>query len=205
MKKPSIFEIIEAQKKLNFKLFNTPFDCNLGAIRSNDKDSNAFNDFAFIWTHNHDGELIYEIVPCTVDAGIFYRINPMRRQGTAIIQHNVQHLRAYQLQHPHLNSKHIGHKGQSAFRQINDMSYWRDNGKTEELNFEGPTFIENAQTNGHYMGTAGIQVNKWSAGCWGSIVENMDKLYRIGDLQVKHLRSDIFSFSLIKEDVLLSL
>lgn len=211
MKKPTIEQIINAQKKLGFKIFLSPYDCNLGAIRSNDKDANTFNDFAWIWTMDHNGKLLYEIVPATVDAGMYYRINPMKKNGTAIIQHNVQHMRAYQFQFPGLEKLKpvsqrdrsiIGHKGQTAFRQINDMKYWRDNNKNVSLDFEGETFIENAQTNGHYMGTLGRNVDKWSAGCWGSTVKNMDTLYDFAKVQKEKIGSDIFSFSLIHEDVL---
>ena len=79
------------------------------------------------------------------------------------------------------------------------MDYWRDNDKDNYLEFIGPTYTENARTNGHDMGTVGEDVGKWSAGCWGAIKKLMQLLYDLGWEQVDAGLGDIFSYALLHE------
>jgi hypothetical protein len=199
MKKPEIKKIIEVLEKSNFKIFKTPFDCNLGGIRTNDNESEEFNDWLYCFYYDKSGKIIHEIVPGTTDAGLYYRLNPMNKNGTAIIQHGIQHRGVYQLQDPKKNPKLRGHGGRKAFRQIKPMLYWRDNNKDSKLDFDSKSFLELGFTNGHYMGTLGKKVNKWSAGCWGAVEKEMDKLYNIADKQIENGLGDIYSFSLLHE------
>jgi len=130
----------------------------------------------------------------TTDAGLYYRMNPMRIEGTAIIQHGIQHIGAYTYMEVG------GHKGQEAFRQTEDMLYWRDANRDVYLNFTGKTIRANNNTNGHDMGDAGNLVNNWSAGCWGAIRKVMDKFYLLAKLQIAKGIGAKFSFALLHED-----
>jgi len=200
MEKPTIKHIEDVLLASGMKVFYNPFDVNLGAIRTKDNSSNKFNDWLFVFCYDNDGKIIFEIVKGTTDAGLYWRLNPMQIDGTAIIQHGVQHIGAYQLQDPQKNPNQRGHKGQKAFRQISRMKYWRDANRDKYLDFDGKELFEIFATNGHYMGTLGNNVDKWSAGCWGSTVENMNKIFKVAELQIKNGLGDKYSFSLLHEN-----
>jgi hypothetical protein len=200
MNKPTLERIIEVSKALNFKVFTDPFDVNLGFIRTLDNEAETFNDWLFAYYRDKNNKLIGEVVAGTCDAGMYYRINPINKKGTAIIQHGVQHKKVYQLQDPKLNKSLPGHKGQKAFRQIRPMAYWRDNNKNVKLDFKGEVFMENGATNGHYMGTVGKKVGTWSAGCWGTTVKELDKIFAIAQVQIDNKLGDVFSLTALHEE-----
>lgn len=193
-------KIEEVMKNSGMTVFTKPFDITLGAIRTKDSASNEFNDWIFAFCFNEAGKRIGIMFEGTTDAGLYWRLNPMRTEGTAIIKHGVQHRGAYQLQDPNEDKSKRGHKGQKAFRQIKSMSYWRDADRDKYLEFDGEHQEGIFFTNGHYMGTVGNKVDKWSAGCWGSTVENMDDLFKICELQINAGLGDNFSFALLHED-----
>lgn len=201
MVKPTLEQIKNTLLENQFTVFNQPFSCNLGGIRTMDNESGKFNDWLYCFYYDQNHNLVGEIVPGTTDAGIYYRLHPMNKKGTAIIVHNKQHRSCYQLQDPAMNKNHIGHNRQKAFRQIKAMDYWRDNDHDKVLEFGGPIYTEIGFTNGHYMGIVGNDVGQWSAGCWGSTVENMKKLFSIAQTQIDKLRSDVFSFTLMHENL----
>lgn len=194
MKRPTIEEIHEVMREAGMKVFERPFDVTLGGIRTKDKKSNKFNDWLFASFFTNNGGIVSVIVEGTTDAGLYYRMNPVNIDGTAIIQHGVQHRGAYTYM------KKGGHRGQEAFRQTGNMTYWRDNDRNEQLDFEGEVEHAIYNTNGHDMGTIGNNVGKWSAGCWGSVNENMDLLYQMARIQISHGLGDKFSFALLNED-----
>ena len=201
MQKPTINEIERVMLANGMKVFTQPFDVTMGGIRTKDNKSNKFNDWLFSMYHDKNGKKIYEILPGTTDAGLYYRLNPMQVKGTAIIQHGVQHRGAYQLQDPKKDRSKRGHRGQKAFRQIKSMLYWRDADRDEYLDFDGIEQKSNFATNGHYMGTVGNNVNNWSAGCWGAIIKTMDKLFKIAQAQIDNGLGDKFSFALLHENM----
>lgn len=201
MERPSIEQIHKVMRKAKMKIFKKPYSVTLGAIRTADNESNKFNDwiFASFFTKGNGMETI--IIPGTTDAGLHYRLNPINILGTAIIQHGVQHMGAYQYQNPKEDSSLRGHKGKEAFKQVADMSYWRDADRDKYLEFDGEEQVANNATNGHDMGTLGNNVNKWSAGCWGSTEEKMDLLYTFAKIQRDRGMGDTFSFALLHEDM----
>jgi len=85
------------------KVFTQPFSITEGGIRTNDNKANTFNDWLFSSYFDRKGVLHSVIVPGTVDAGLTYRVKPMNKKGTAIIQHGVQHMGVYQYQNPDQN------------------------------------------------------------------------------------------------------
>jgi len=194
MTRPTIEEIHEVMLENGMLVFPTPFSVTLGGIRTNDNESNKFNDWLFASMFTKNGGLMSIVVEGTTDAGLYYRENPINVDGTAIIQHGVQHRGAYTYM---LKG---GHKGQEAFRQTGPMDYWRDADRNEYLDFDGEEFIQKIfNTNGHDMGTVGEDVNKWSAGCWGSTEENMQLLYDMAKIQIAHGLGDKFSYALLHQ------
>ena len=198
MKKPTIEKIEKALKESGMKMFTSPYSVTLGGIRTNDNKSNKFNDWLFVHYYDESGNRYYQIEKGTTDAGLYYRLNPISISGTAIIQHGVQHRGCYQLQNPELDGLR-GHRGQKAFKQVNNMTYWRDANRDAYLDFGGVEQIGIFATNGHYMGSVGNDVNKWSAGCWGSTIDTMNKIYRIAEVQIEHGLGDKFSFAMLHE------
>ncbi len=201
MNRPSIEKIHDVMKAAGMSVFTTPFSVTLGGIRTKDNSSNKFNDYIFASYFTEGGGLVSVVFEGTTDAGLYYRMNPLNVDGTAIIKHGIQHSGAYQYQNPDYNDQHRGHRGKEAFRQVKDMAYWRDADRDKYLEFDGQEFVDNFATNGHDMGTRGEDVNKWSAGCWGSVEENMDILYNIAVDQIKHGLGDHFSFAMLHEDM----
>lgn len=214
MNKPSLSKIVEVLEKNSFTVFKKPFSMNLGGIRTKDNEANTYNDFIYMFYYDKESKLQGIVIPGTVDAGLTYRLKPLNKAGTAIIQHNKQYRGVYEYQNPPINNPklkkekkplELGHNGKEAFRQIKDMEYWRDNDKNsylgkEEYNpkFEElPTEISNSFTNGHDMGYTNVNGN--SAGCWGSSPENMDKLYELAKLQIANGIGKTFSFTMLEE------
>lgn len=200
MDKPTLEKVVSVMSKLGMTVFKRPFDTTLFAIRTRDNVSNKFNDYLGAMYYNDKGMLTGQIVSGTTDAGLYYRQNLMNKDGVAIIQHSKQYKGVYQLQDPAKNPSQHGHKGTKAFRQIKAMDYWRDNNKDNKLDFAGKTFTEIGQTDGHYMGTLGNNVDKWSAGCWGGVVSNMNILYTIAENQIRLGYGDTYSFAMLYED-----
>jgi len=201
MNRPTIEEIHKVMKSAEMKVFTTPLSITLGGIRTKDNLSNKFNDWLFASFFTKDGGIESLILPGTTDAGLYYRMNPLNIDGTAIIKHGIQHRGAYQYQNPKVNEDQRGHRGKEAFRQIKNMDYWRDNDRDEYLEFEGEEFTDNFATNGHDMGTAGNNVGKWSAGCWGSTEGNMEMLYLIAKKQMEAGLGDKFSYAMLHENM----
>lgn len=175
-------------------VFTKAFDMNLGAVRTKDNASNKFNDWAYMFAHDEEGNLFGIVEEATTDAGLYYRENPMNIDGTAIIMHSVQHRSAYTYM------KEGGHRGQEAFRQTGPMKYWRDANRDKYLDFDGEEEFAIYNTNGHDMGTVGNDVNNWSAGCWGAIQKIMDKFYALAQLQILMGHGSRFTFTLLHEN-----
>ena len=195
MERPTIEDIQEVMLENRMVVFSKPFDVTLGGIRTNDNKSNKFNDWLFASYFTKGGGIVSVIIEGTTDAGLYYRENPMQIDGTAIIQHGVQHRGAYTYM------KKGGHRGQEAFRQTGKMSYWKDANRDQYLDFDGKVSHEIYNTNIHDMGKFGNYVNKWSAGCAGSVVENMYLLYQVAQVQIAHGNGDKFSFALLHENM----
>ena len=194
MQRPTINDIHNVMIESDMKVFTKPFDCTLGLIRTKDNKSNKFNDWIFCSYFTEKGGLVSAILEGTSDAGLYYRLNPINVDGTAIIMHGVQHRGAFTYM------KSGGHKGKEAFRQTSKMKYWRDVNRDSYLDFDGKEYFDIFNTNGHEMGTLGNNVNKWSAGCWGSVAENMDILYQMAQVQIDHGNGNKFSLAVLHED-----
>lgn len=195
MNKPTIQKIKEIMLKNGMKVFNAPFDMTLGGIRTKDNKSETFNDWLFMIYHDQSGNLQGIVEKGTTDAGLYYRKNPLNIDGTAIIQHGVQHRGCYTYM------EKGGHKGQEAFKQTGLMKYWRDADRDEYLEFDGKELTGIFATNIHDMGTTGVTVGKWSAGCQGSTQAIMDKFYNLAKLQAKNGHGAQFSYALLHENM----
>lgn len=193
MKKPSLEEIKQVMYSLGMVVFTSPFDMNLGAVRTKDNKSGKFNDWLFMFHHNRNGKPVGIVMRGTTDAGLHYRFNPIHPKGTAIIQHGKQYRGAFTYMEVG------GHRGQEAFRQTGVLDYWRDPNRDTYLDFINPEEGKIYNTNGHNMGTLGEDVGKSSAGCWGAVVKTMRKFYDMAKLQIKHGYGNRFTFTMLHE------
>lgn len=196
--KPTILKVKNVMLLLGMKVFTRPFDMNLGGVRTSDNSADTFNDWLFMFYHDENGNLCGTVEAGTTDAGLYYRLNPIHVNGTAIIMHSVQHKGAYTYM------EKGGHNGQEAFRQTGNMKYWRDSDRDKYLEFDGVEEEAIYNTNGHDMGTVGVKVHNWSAGCWGSVQKVMDKFYLLAKLQMKNGLGAKFTFTMLHENDLKS-
>jgi len=199
MNKPTLEEIKCVMLSLGMKVFTKPFDMTLGGVRTNDNTANTFNDWMFMLYHDEHGKLCGIVEQGTTDAGLYYRLNPIDGKRTCIIAHSKQYRGAFEYQNPKVDGKR-GHRGQEAFRQIGGMDYFLDTNKDGVLDFVNKVFNKIFNTNGHLMGTLGKLVNKWSAGCWGSVEKIMQKFFDLAKLQIKHGHGTKFSFAMLHEN-----
>lgn len=201
MIKPTIEKIHQVMLDNGMKVFTAPYSVTMGGIRTKDNSSNKFNDWLFASYFDASGKVHFVIEDGTTDAGLYYREHPINIKGTAVIQHGKQYMGVYQYQNPKENPSLPGHKGKEAFKQIKDMDYWRDVDRDKYLEFDGPVETGNNSTNGHDMGTAGNNVDQWSAGCWGAPEVRMDKFYGMAKTQVAKGLGDTFSYAMLHENM----
>src|SRR5699024_884793 len=138
------------------------------------------------------------------DAGLYYRLNPANKDGTAIIQRGKQFKSAYQYQNPKLNSSQHGHKGQEAFVQVGDITGVRDNSRTGGLELGADkiiTLTAACKINGQNMGALGNEVNRWSAACWGAPVQRMRKIFDVAKVQINARLGDRFSLAMLHDNM----
>ena len=133
------------------------YDLNLFGIRTKDPTANTFNDIVGVM-YLENGSWCCFMFPATTDPGVYWRENPMNRDGTAILVPG-QHRSAYM----------VGkHKGYPALQQRKVLPVYRDDDKDDVLEMD-PDTIQKGMfgINIHRANskTASSQVNKWSAGC----------------------------------------
>ena len=190
MLKPTLYTIAKTLDESPYPLFTTPYSVNLGGIRNvQELQSNKFNDFLYAFYTDLSGQLIGYVAKATTDPGLYWRENLINVNGTAILKKG-HYKSCYQL-------KENGHKGYKAFRQVQEMEYYRDSNRDSDLNLIGETYKENALTNIHAAGIASLNVDKWSAGCQvvGSRHDWLRILY-IADQQANNGLGNQFSYTL---------
>lgn len=153
--KPVILKHLET---MGFVTFDGEYDLNIIGIRTDDNRSNAFNDLMIV-VYRHNGEWVEQLFPITTDPGLYYRKNPSRIEGTAIVVHNQQYRSVWSL------GKHRGKY--EALVQTGPIKVWRDNNKDEILDFTGEEIEGYYGINCHRANSerASTVVDKWSAGC----------------------------------------
>lgn len=160
MKTLNPIDLINGYKAKGYELKEKYYEMNIFAVRTKDMEANTFNDFCGLFYKDEKGHWQLTYFPCTTDAGLYYRLNPINVEGTAIIVPG-QHKKCYK----------IGkHKGYEAIEQVGNIRYIRDNNKNKFLDWiydkAGYKYVDAInKTNIHHAGVDSIQVDKWSAGC----------------------------------------
>jgi hypothetical protein len=186
--KPLILQHLET---MGFVTFDGEYDLNIIGIRTDDNRSNQFNDHLIV-VYRHNGEWQEQRFPITTDAGVYYRKNPSRVEGTAIVVHNKQYRSVWSL------GKHRGQY--EALVQTGPIKVWRDNNKDEILDYGGVEHEGYYGINCHRANSqrASTVVDKWSAGC--QVFANPTHFNAFMNLcryQVAAGHGDRFSYTLI--------
>ncbi len=157
---PTAEQIKAVMESKGYKVFGSAkgYDLNLFGVRTDDIESNKFNDWVGVMYLAHGVWNLF-VFPATTDPGLYWRQNPMNVNGTAMLKPG-QYRAAWKL------GKHQGKY--EALVQNKKVTVYRDPDRDRYLEpDEGHTQTGLFGINIH---RASIQapsqnVNKWSAGC----------------------------------------
>lgn len=204
MKKISRKDIQSVMHDKGYKFFYRGlYNLNIIGIRSNESESDKFDDEIHVIYTNQKKEKIHEIFPCTTDPGKYWLLNPMRKKGTIIMVPG-QYSGVYK----------VGmHKSYKALEQIKPIAYVRDNSKDSKLDFSlyetevpnryNPSFeITNSKTNIHRASKWQnlLKVGRYSAGCQVlQIATDFNKLIKLCEEQENWGQGSTFTYTLLEE------
>ena len=157
----TIDKLLDIFYKKNYQVFESqakPYNINIFGVRSNDINSNAFNDFIGLFWKQND-QWILKVYEATTKAGIYWRENPMNVGGTGTLVPK-QYLGAYQIGMFHL--------GYLALLQVKPMKAYRDNNKDDIIDIDPKTITEGlygCDIHHAYQSDAIQLNNNWSAMC----------------------------------------
>ena len=134
------------------------YNLNIVGIRTPDDSANTFNDMLAVAYKDERGWVVRSWA-WTTDPGLYWRENPMRVQGTAILCPG-QYRGAYKL------GRHRG-QYEALVQTGGRVTVWRDANRDTTLNMDPATAEDGYYgINIHRASTRGsTQVDRWSAGC----------------------------------------
>lgn len=188
-------QVFDAMKSKGYVVFEREYDLNIVGIRTNDMNSNFFNDWICIFHKRNNGTWAFYAFQCTTDPGLFWRLNPERVDGVAILVPN-QYRSMWTI------GKHQGRY--KAFVQQKEVTVYRDSDKNSSLDID-PKKVTTGLfgINGHRAKEGGTssQVDKWSAGCqvWASDTDFQFAL-TLADKQVESGHGNKFTYTLLVEN-----
>lgn len=169
------------------------YDLNIVAVRHPDREANTFNDRVWVLYATVDGAGPWSVYTAeiTTDPGTYYRLNPSRVEGTAVLQAGF-----------HAGCWKLGlHKGEKrALVQHKPVTVWRDADRDASVDLGPNTQTGMFGINLHRAGVDSSVVDKWSAGCqvWKRDAD-FEAFLRLCDAQVKHHPAwDTFSYLLLE-------
>lgn len=198
MKKYSLQEIQNVFKRKGYVTFTKPYDLNIFGIRSENSQSDKFDDWLGFWCTENSKTTFY-IFPATTDPGKHWLLTPMRKEGTAIMVPG---------QYKGLYKKGF-HKTYPALEQKGLARYVRDNNKDIILDFDlyrdplkasKHVFLDNIKSNIHKAGFFSNLVGKYSAACQVTQKSaDFDLLMSYVDKQITAGLGNSFTYTLIEE------
>ena len=194
MKQFTIDEILTVFANKKYVVKHLPFEVNLFGVRNIDAEGNTFDDCVGLFYKDLKNQWVLKQYVATTDPGLFYRLNPITREGTAIM-----------VPGQYINCYKVGlHKGYPALEQCGNMKYVRDNNKNKVLDFlykvVGYKFVVgNIKSNIHHAGTDSKQVDKWSAACQviAKLTDFKDFLSTV-QMTVKTTQVNLFDYTLLE-------
>jgi len=166
------------------------YNLNIIGIRTPDDSANSFNDRICVAYKDGLG-WVTRTWAATTDPGLYWRENPGRIEGTAILVPG-QYRGCWKL------GRHRG-KYPALVQQGGMVKVYRDANKNEVLDMDPDTEKEGYfGINIHKAGDVSTEVNKWSAGC--QVFARVDDFSEFMSLcySARNLWGDSFSYSLIQ-------
>jgi hypothetical protein len=204
MKQVTSVEIRRVFEEKGYSFFSGgPYDLNIYGIRSNNSQSNKFDDIIGVIYEDSKGILRHKRYAATTDPGLHWLLNPLNVRGTAILVPG-QYRGAYRVG---IHGRSSSSGGYTALEQKIPMRYVRDNNLNSKLDFslyENPSniFSANIKTNIHRAHLSRLQsvVEKYSAGCQ-VIQDSADflELLDICKLAIAHGWNNSFTYTLLEE------
>lgn len=202
--------IIKVIKSKKYKFFTKgSYNLNIIGIRSNNSQSDKFDDEIHVLYKDENGKECHEVFPCTTDPGKYWLLNPMRKKGTIIMVPG-QYRGAYKIG---LHGRNRPKTAYKALEQVTPMTYVRDNSKDSELDFglyEDMTTdhnsdkfeISNSKTNIHRASKWKnlLNIGRYSAGC--QVIQDpflFKRLISLCGLQIKYGQGETFTYTLLEE------
>lgn len=196
-------QIQKVYKSKGYAIYTKPYDINLYGIRTENSESNKFDDIGGFWCNDNKGNIIHHQFAITTDPGKNWLLAPMKKEGTAIMVPG-QYRSLYK---PGL------HKGYPALVQIGIAKYVRDNNKDTKLNFELYRDPELAKIHvfqdiiaSNYHGASRNKIVQWvglySAACQvAQDYRNIDLILEHVGLQNKAGLGDKVTYTLLEENM----
>lgn len=176
MLKPPSEHIKAVMRKKGYMVFNgyQPYDLNIVGIRNSTNVPNSFDDTIAVFYEDEYGYDQIEYFPATTDPGLYWLLNPMRTDGTAIMCEG-QYRGAYA----------IGkHKTYRALEQVEPIEFVRDYNRDSTLDFNSSRkekTIIGANIHRANKHDTSTKVDMWSAGCQ-VIARNFSRFMELCDL-----------------------
>jgi hypothetical protein len=158
MYKPTIAQLKRAFAAKGYKLRSGEYELNIIGIRNDSAQPNSFDDTLCVLFKDDYGDETLLCFPATTDPGLYWLLNPMNVNGTAIMCEG-QYKKVYKLGL---------HRGYKALQQVGKIDFVRDNDRDRELDFNAAKKIhEVIYANIHRAAEneSSTTVDKWSAGC----------------------------------------
>lgn len=206
MKNYSPYDLQAVARAKNYRIFSDQL--NIWGIRSNSRNDNTFNDVINVFWLNQDDVWALVRFAATTDPGLYWRLHPMHRMGTAILKPG-QYVDCWQ---------RGNHHGYPALIQCKPITVYRDANGDNVLDIDSPKIIEHEGMFGiniHRASEKGqsVQVDKWSAGC--QVLQNKPNFREEGPLTfnfdwdyfmylVELSAKKAFSYTLIEENDLIT-
>lgn len=194
--------ITAAYKRMGYKYSTVPFILNLFSIRSNDSQSNKFDDLTVGFYHDYERNCHILIYNSTTDPGKYWLQNPSNREGTAILVPD-QYFDVYQIG---IHGR-TGSNPYEAFEQVGKMKYVRDNNRDMTLDFSLMNNPKNIfwaviKSNIHRASKLILSqlVDKYSAAC--QVIQSasgFESLLQAGNNQIKKNGKKLFDYTLFTE------
>jgi hypothetical protein len=121
-------------RRKGYKLFENnsmPYNLNIWFIRSDNQMAGKFDDLQIVFWRNSHGEWEYKQYVCTTDPSDLYLLNPINKNGAAIVKPG-QYEKVWKL------GNHKGQKDHPALVQSNNLTVIRDFNRDGRLDYHTP-------------------------------------------------------------------
>lgn len=197
----SLSDITRVLSRKNYIFYDSGhFNLNLIGIRSEDSQSDKFDDQFHVIYRDYQNMVQHHVFECSTDPGKHFLLKPMNIGGCAILVPG-QYKSAYKIGQ---------HKGYKALEQAGLMCYVRDNNLDTQLDFDlyrdpekrkKHAFFSNIKSNIHRASAIAdlLHIGAYSAGC--QVLrkkKDFDFLMELAENQVKEEHGNLFSYTLIE-------